>query len=520
MIVLLCMLSMVVVSSRVDSVVLYSDRVMVTRIADVRIENATELTFADLPGALEDNSVRIGAQGLKLGEVRVVKGYVDKPHPRVRYFEDSIAALQIRDRRFADELSVLKEKEKFLQSIAVGGPELISKEIYSGKVSSESWRQGLRFMVDELIAAKERAAQIERLRIELRKQITAVTHELHDTKATVADRKSIVFGCHPDAPGDYRVKVCYILRGAYWRTYYEVRANPANKTIDLAYYGKILNRTNEDWENTKVVLSTAKPVLGGAQPTPEPWYVRLQEEQPKAFERGARTENRLAVTAMTAPVRTLVAEVPVDVGVSVWYPLPGRYTVQSGEPERRIQLLETAFDSDFEYYIIPRVNLYAYLTGEMQNKSDFLLLSGEASTYVGDDFTGKTSMPTIAPDESTTVSFGVDDRIRVERDLKRSKISRGGLFSGKTKHEFTYENRVRNFHNKTVECTIIDQVPVPQDPDIRISSIKLDPKPTEDQKDDGIYNWRVPLAAGAEYKITVSFTVEVPSGREVEGLLP
>jgi uncharacterized protein (TIGR02231 family) len=518
MIVLCCMLSMVVVNSRVDSVVLYSDRVMVTRIADISIGESTELTFADLPGALEDNSVRISAQGLKVGEVQVLRGYVDKPHPKVRHLEDSIAALQISDRRFADELSVLKEKEKFLQSITVGGPELISKEIYSGKVSSESWRQGLRFMVDELIATKKRMAEIERLRNELQKEISIVARELNDTKATVANRKSIVFGCHPDSPRNYRIRVSYILRGASWRTYYEVRADPSMKTIDFAYFSKILNRTNEDWDNTKVVLSTAKPSLGGSQPMPVPWYVRSRDKGLQALTRGARTENAITATAHTAPIA--VAEAPIEAGVSVWYPLPGRYTVKSGEPEKRLQLLQTAFEGHFKYYIIPRVSLLAYLTGEMQNKSEFLFLPGEASTYVGDDFTGKVNMPTIAPDESTTVSFGIDDRVRVERDLKKSKVSQGGLFTGKTKHEFTYENRVKNFHNKEVECTIIDQVPVPQDPDIKVSSIRLEPKPTEEDKDRGFYYWRIPIGAGTEYKITVSFTVEVPANREIEGLLP
>lgn len=517
MIVLFYLLSVIVVNSRVDSVVLYSDRVMVTRIADINLDKSTDLTFADLPGALDDASVRISAQGLKVGEVMVKRGYVDKPHPMVKDLEDSVKVLEIKDRALSDELHVMREKEKFLQSIAVGGPELISKEILSGKVAPESWRQGLRFMVDELITTKKRVAEIERLRVELHKEISTVTREVNDVKSKVGNRKSIVFDCHPDVPGNYRIKVSYILRDANWRTYYEVRANPSIKKVDFTYFSKIFQRTNEDWENTKLVLSTAKPGLAGVQPMPLPWYImsRAKRSQALQLSAAAMAEEAIAVKGVTA-----VAVPPVEAGVSVWYPLPGRYTIKSGEPEKKIQLFETAFEADFKYYTIPRITLHAHLTGEMLNKSDYLFLSGEASTYVGDDFTGKVVMPTIAPDESTTVSFGVDERVGVERDLKKSKVSHGGLFSSKTKHEFLYENRVKNFHNKDIECTIVDQVPVPQDPDIKVSSVELEPKPTEEDKDRGIYYWRVPIAAGDEYKVTVGFTVEMPADTEIEGLLP
>lgn len=42
------------VDSKIDSVVIYSDRVMVSRIASIYLEWATDLVFADLPGVLDD----------------------------------------------------------------------------------------------------------------------------------------------------------------------------------------------------------------------------------------------------------------------------------------------------------------------------------------------------------------------------------------------------------------------------------------------------------------------------------
>ncbi len=509
--------------SKVDSVVMYRDRVLVTRTASIYLEHAAEVIIPGLPGAIDDASVRIKAPGLKVGEVVVKKGYEKEPHPRVKELQEKIKISEIEDRTLADEINVLKEKEKFLQSITVGGPDIISKEMITGKVSPQSWQTGLKFLTDELLNAKKRQAEIERLRSDLGERLNALKRELSEIKSLTENRKAISFDVRPDAPGDYRFQVSYVLPGASWQTYYELRANPSVSKTSFAFFGKINQRTGEDWHDTKIVLSTAQPAFGGVAPVPEPWYIRLQSPQiilrgymqlpSEELEYSAKTaESPIALAPPPAP--------PVEAGISIWYPLPGRYTIASGDPEKKIHIYETAFNTEFEYFVVPRINQLAYSTGKMQNTTDYLFLAGEGSSYVGDDFTGKTYLPTISPEESVTVSFGIDDRVKVKRELTKSKISKGGLFSDKTKYEFVYENSVTNFHNKEIQCTIVDQIPIAQDPDIKVSSLKFEPKPTEEDKDQGIYYWRTAITPTSEYKITVSFTVEAPRGREIQGLVP
>jgi uncharacterized protein (TIGR02231 family) len=427
------------VNSNIDSVVIYSDRVMVTRIAEAYIDKSTDIIFPDLPGAINDASVRVKAKGLKVGEVQVKKGYKKEPHPRVKELQENIKILEIEDRTLADEILVLKDKEKFLQTIAVGGPEVISKEILNGKVSPQSWRLGLKFMTDELLSAKARQAEIERQRKDLSEKINAVKRELNDIKSMVENRKTVIFDAHPEVAKTYNIQLSYILHGANWQTYYELRADASKGNIGLSYFSKINQRTGEDWYNTKLVLSTAKPAIGGVPPKPVPWYI--QRRAPLV--RGGREElykaeelQRLPITT-TGQVIAPASAPPVEAGISIWYPLPGRYTMKSGDPEKKIQIYEALFNADFEYLIVPRISQLVYSTGKMQNTSDYLFLAGEASTYVGDDFTGKTYLSTIAPDESTTISFGIDERVRVKRELKKSKVMKGGLFSNKTKYEFT-----------------------------------------------------------------------------------
>ncbi len=491
---------------------------MVTRVGEVYLDKSTDMVFPDLPGALEDASVRIKGAGLRIGEVQVKKGYRKEPHPRVRALQEEIKVIEIEDRTLSDELLVLRDKEKFLQTIAVGGPEMVSKEIMMGKVSPQAWRQGLKFMVDELLSTKARQAEIERHRTDLREKINALQHELNDIRSNVENRKAVTFDAHPETARNYDIKLSYILRGAGWRTYYELRAHPATGNADFSYFSKINQRTGEDWVNTKIVLSTAQPALGGSAPTPLPWHIELRSLHKPAYEQKIEGE-KIAVGGVTS-VTPARAAPPIEAGISIWYPLPGRYTLRSGDPEKKVQIYETSLNTRFEYFIIPRVVQHAYSTGKFLNTTNYLFLAGEAGTYVGDDFTGTTSLPTITPEESTTVSFGIDERVRVKREMKKVKVSKGGFFTKTTKHEFTYENSVENFHDKQIQCTIVDQVPISQDPDIKVHKLEFDPKPIEEDKDRGIYYWKVGLKPYEKYAITVSFTVEAPGKREIEGLMP
>lgn len=509
--------------SKIDSVIVYSDRVMVTRIIYASLKSPTDIVIPDLPGALDDQSVRTRTKGLKVGELQVKMGYTKELRPEVKALEVKIKKLMIKDRTLSDEITVLQDKQKFLGTISVSGPEVISKEIFTGKISPQSWRQGLKFISDGLLKAKMRIAEIERQRSELKKKADALSRELSDIKSIIQNRKTVMFDVHPKTAQKYKIELSYLIYGASWRTYYELRADLSAAKIGLSYFGKINQRTGEDWDNTRIALSTAMPALSGVAPESQPWYINLYKPH------RAMKKERLAAAskAAPAPAEAELADEeymeplapPVDTGIAITYPLPGKYTIKSGEPERKVKIYEKVLDADFEHFIMPRIAEQAYSTGKLKNTTDYLFLAGDGNTYVGDDFTGTTYLETIAPDEKATISFGVDDRVKVERKTKKYKVLKGGLVKKTTKYEFAYEDIIQNFHNKEIKCKIVDQVPITQSPDVKISSVKIGPKPTKEEKDRGIYHWEVPIAAGKDYKINISFTVEAPYDAQVEGLM-
>ena len=511
------------VNSRIDSVIVYNDRALVCRIASVYLDKSTTLVFPDLPGGIDDASVKIKASGLRIGEVQVIKGYGKEPLPVIKDLEDRIKNLEIEDRNLGDEVLVLASKEKFLQSITVGAPDVISKEVYTGRVAPDSWRQGLAFMADELIKVKRRTAEIERLRADLKIKTDALKSELADRRSYFENKKQVVMEALPKTGQNYDLELTYVLWGASWRTYYELRADPSKSTIGLSYFGKISQRTGEDWDNVRIVLSTAQPAYGGTAPAPSPWYITVYTPSSDYRDEEYSGRAMAAKEAPPAPVtlaETTVERAPaVETGIAIWYPLPGRYTIKSGDAEKKIPIVEQPFAAAFRYYTVPRMEQLAYLTGRSGNTSDYLFLAGEGSTYVGDDFTGKIYFPNIAPDESLTASFGIDDRVKVKRELKKSKITKGGLFKNTTRYELTYENTVKNFHDKDIDITLVDQVPVSQSSDLKVSDVKFDIKPDEEDKDLGIYSWKTAVKPGTEFKVIISFVVESPENVTIDNLL-
>ena len=148
------------VQTKIDSVIVFSDRAVIVRKADILLTGSEQLKFSDLSGMIDDNTVRIKAEGLKIGEVQVQRGYVDKPSGRVKELKDSIQILEDKITSLNNDSKVLDAKEAFLNSIKLGSPEMLNKELYSGKIAPETWRDALSFIAEELTRVKTRQIEI------------------------------------------------------------------------------------------------------------------------------------------------------------------------------------------------------------------------------------------------------------------------------------------------------------------------------------------------------------------------
>jgi uncharacterized protein (TIGR02231 family) len=519
------------VESTIDSVVVYPDQAMVVRTARLQVSGSDQLVFPDLPGILDDNSVRIRAPGLKIGEVQVKPGYTAEPTPRVKQLQDSVKKLGRLARQYADEGKVLEAKLVFLNSVKLGGPELMSKELTGARVDAGSWNSALNFLADQLTAVNKRQAELEELKTALELVSSAVERELEDVRARVENRKTVVADVIATTGDRYDVTLSYQVPGSVsWEPYYELRASPTDENVSLAYYVRMEQSTNEDWNGVNMALSTAQPSAGGVAPEPRPWYLDLAEAQGYVLmnkadlgivnnpSRGWPTS--AAVQAQTGqynqpPVPQVTS---IEAGISLQYAMPGKITLKSGEDAKKFFLHDEKMPADFSYYAYPRIRTASYLRAKLQNSSDFVFLAGSANTYVGDEFTGKTALPNIAPGESANPSFGIDDRMKVSHKRVRIFTSKTGLFGKRTRVELEFKTTVENYHNKPVTMTLVEQIPTSAHNDIKVGLTKLDVKGAIENKDNGTYTYTLEMKPQEKVVVNIGYFVEYPTQTKIAGL--
>ncbi|MBS4015155.1 MAG: mucoidy inhibitor MuiA family protein [Candidatus Latescibacteria bacterium] len=508
------------VPSKIDSVIIFSDRAMVVRKASIYLDNSGTIRFSDLTGLLDDNTVRIKSDNLKLGEAQIKRGYLDKPTGRVKILKDSVKLFEDKDRSLNNEIKVLEAKENFLNSVKLGSPELISKDLQQGRIAPEAWRSALSFVSDELTKVKSRQFSIEKEKEDLKIVLDALRKELREIQAIMDNRKEILVETEVKNPGTYPIELSYVIPySVSWSPYYELRAYPSDGNVELGYFAKISQTTAEDWARVKIVLSTARPALSGVAPQVYPWYLNLYEPRPVSTRIMSRPALVDAFEAQVQSGEKAEYDVPiVETGISLQYVIPGRISLKSGEPSKKVSLYQAKMPAEFEYYTLPKIQEIAYLNGKLKNSSDNVFLAGPGNTYVGGEFTGATYIQTIAPEESTQISFGTDERVKIKRELVKTFVSSGGLLSKKEKKEFEYKTTVENLHNREITIKIVEQIPVSQHKDIDVKVTKLEPSGYEENKNLGSFSWTSKLQPQQKFIINLNYFVEYPKGKIVSGL--
>jgi uncharacterized protein (TIGR02231 family) len=523
------------VESTIDSVVVYPDQAMVVRRATANISGSGQFVFPDLPGILDDNSVRIRATGLKIGEVQVKPGYSAEPTPRMKQLEDSLKKLDRQARVYTNEKAMLAAKMEFLGSVKVAGPDLMSKELSAGKVDAGNWNAAIGFLGTQMMAVSSRQLEVDDLAAALTKVRYAVSQELSDVRARVENRKTVVADVVALEGGSHEVTLSYQVPGSVsWEPYYELRASPTDETVTLAYYVRMEQSTNEDWNGVSMMLSTARPAAGGVAPEPKPWYVDLAEAQSYTLQlktnRAITQQNIDGWNMSKAEVQQQVPRqvpvfgeasrvvLPTEAGISLQYAMPGRMTLKSGEDAKKFFLHEEKMPADFSYYVYPRVRTASYLRAKVQNSSDFVFLGGNANTYVGDEFTGQTTLANVAPGESANPSFGIDDRMKVHHQRTRLFTSRTGLFSKRTRVDFEFKTTIENYHTKPVTMTLVEQIPTSAHDDIKVSLTKLEPKGAVENKENGTYTFTFEMKPQEKLVVSIGYAVEYPTKTKIAGL--
>jgi uncharacterized protein (TIGR02231 family) len=172
-------------------------------------------------------------------------------------------------------------------------------------------------------------------------------------------------------------------------------------------------------------------------------------------------------------------------------------------------------DAVLDYVTAPVRSADAHLRATVVNASPHTLLPGRASIFHDGDFVGSVPLPVWAPGEEVELALGVDDRVRVERELARRTATKATLGSTR-RRDAEFKITIGNHTPAKARVTVLDQVPVSRDDQISVRELRAEPEPAE-RTEMGVLTWRLELAAGETRELHLGFRVEVGKGVELAG---
>jgi hypothetical protein len=114
---------------------------------------------------------------------------------------------------------------------------------------------------------------------------------------------------------------------------------------------------------------------------------------------------------------------------------------------------------------------------DMVNKSDHVILPGEATVYSGTDFVGQMSLPLVAVGESFTAGFGVDPQLQVNRAMVDKLRTTSG---GNQQLRYDYRILVSNYKSEKVKLQVWDRLPFAENDSVGVNLIKAAPELSKD----------------------------------------
>ena len=530
------------VVSSITKVTVFSDRALVAREGKAKITaEPTVYAFKQLPGWVDDGSVRVSASAGRILDVRVHRSHLarateegyQKAEKEARDLASQMAALD-------DELAVLDAQTRQIEDIKVFSLDKLHKDVVVANVGVAGYSSVVEFISKSLreTARARRAVNAERER--LAPEIEANKRRLDDLKGLAQLEETTVFVTLQGAPAaESRIVLTYMLPGATWEPLHELRVAERDRTsVEVTSFAVVTQASGEDWNNAELTFSTQSSTAAVRIPELEALTLgdskaatRIMERQSASFSRAEAAfkgqnklwNKRLQSTAVSSNFEEVYQtnydylQVVQSKTVQIFQSLQQRGTtgqfkamsttnVRADGRSVRVPIGRARLKSRHAIVAAPEQSLNAARTLELINESGQPVLPGNVALYQDGAFLGVTSVDFVADGEQFALFLSVADQLKLSRvlDKKRSALVR----KQRTQMQLAFVVTVENLSSKVTTLTLADRVPVSEDRDVVISGVKISPEAKPDSR--GIIRWSLTLQPKEKRKFEIQYQLEYP----------
>ena len=525
----------IVAKSSIKSVIIYPDRATIIREADLSLSSGIHsVVFDGLPATLVSNSLRASGKGVAIVKVLGIdlsSQYLESPLlPEIEKLQIEIDALLLEMNKTKNRIEVLDTQEKFLKSIESANAAQASQEVMLGKPDVQSWERVLKFLGRKLQEIKNAMLKQRKVLKEQQTKLDALKKKLKSIKPRrpLEGRKVTVF-LESSRRGQFILNLSYTVVKARWVPLYTMRALPDSSEIEFAISAKIQQKSGENWDNVKALLSTSSPAFETNPPVLNPWildiYVPrpLREKKKRILGEVVGGVLRGVVSKAEAPAEADMVESEMytagilETGINLNFEIKRNIQIPSDGSPHKVPIDSEKLKIKYDYITVPKLKEVAFLRGKLRNTLPYPLLSGNADLFVVQDFVGSTQLPFIAKEEEAKMFFGEDRQIRVKHEQVKKEKSGPG-FLGKTERvKLVYRITIQNLRRNQVEIEVLDQLPISQNTKIEIKDQNITPAPSK-KDEKGVLTWKFTMAPKEKREILIAFTIEYPKGANIIGL--
>lgn len=570
---------MIELLASIQDVTVYADRALITRHGVIELEAGEhELRINNLPQFIRD-SLRAsgqGPQGTRILNVDITTAfYSQPPEAELRTLQGELDALVQNKQLLEARQSALNDRRQWLRALGEQSRDF-AKGLAQGQMKPQDCADFFSFTASQALQDAEAAQSLELQLKQASLDIGAKKREIAQQQGgTQPDRLAALVTVELAEAGEFALDLSYLVMGASWYPHYDVRVQMSdekstnevsqngqvgqtNETgeVDLTYVAIVQQSTGERWEDVALALSTARPSLAAVLPELDPWYLNVYNPTPpvrgpmlaraavpvpQGISYGAamsseQTAKMPAVgTVMAAsmadtipameqpalppPVSASLATTTVEqTGTALIFRAGRSVDIPSDNSPHKTTIAHDNLPCTFDYVCAPVLEENVHLRATVVNTTDRVLLSGDASIFLGGEYVGTTKVKMTAPTERFKIFLGIDDGIKVKRELTDRSVDKGSMLqAGIRRTTYAYRITVHNYAKAMRNIVIRDHLPVSQHERIKVKVQNVLPLPHERTKLE-ILVWKFTLPADAEQIIDYRFVVEHPQDVVITGL--
>lgn len=530
--------------SRVDAVTVFPQGAEVSRIAKVKLEKGGHtVILSDLPADAIGRSIRV--EGQATGKLEI--GSVDSR--RLMVPRTDVQASATERRRIEDEIELLRDQK------SVSEAQLLAAETQKALITNlsqlptrpapvqgadrgENWSEILATITSGSAEAHRSALDAQVKIRNLDRQIEDLEKKLASLSPGEEERTEVKVHVEALAPLDADLVVRYQIQNASWSALYDARLATGDKAttpvLSLIRRAEIRQNSGETWDNVALTLSTTRPNAGAGVPDLRPVTVDFEAPPPPPrpvaapmadgagdFKRKDRQLEAMpeSMVAAAAPPMEAVEEAAataVSAPFQAVFAVAGRAGVSNTGEAKRVQLLVEKIEPELSVKAVPKDDDKAYLYAKMVLPQGTPLLPGPISLFRDGTFVGQGSLPLLSPGEDHEMGFGVDDLVRVKHALVEEKRGETGLISTSRTDVRSYKLTVKNMHEREMRVTVMDQMPVSNNQDIKVELVgRTAPTKTNVEDKRGVLQWDLTLDPDQEQTIDFGYRVVWPAAKSV-----